>query len=159
VYSSDFPWSIDFKKEINQKLPILHTPVGSLSSLTFFSGMVMRRQYHLLGLESNFYMRRSSPENREVESHGFRNWYGFDKEGKRVEGGGITYHLSTVLGITSNYGMSVDEVVENLRRSATADGKKPTGTIYFCKSGDKDRSGPREPVFSAAAAELKKLGV
>ena len=67
--------------------------------------------------------------------------------------------LSTMLGVTSGYGMSVSEAVAYLRRSAAADATKPKGTIYFCKTGDPHRSGVREPLFSAAAAALEALHV
>ena len=64
-----------------------------------------------------------------------------------------------MLGITSNYGMSVEETIAYLKRSAGADGTKPPGTIYYCKTGDVHRSGTREPAYAAALAELKKLNI
>jgi tetratricopeptide (TPR) repeat protein len=69
------------------------------------------------------------------------------------------YLLSAVLGVTTGRGNSVPEVLEYLHRSAAADGTKPGGTIYYCKSGDVARSGPREPLFDSAVKELERLGV
>jgi hypothetical protein len=160
VYSSDFPWSIDFKSMLGKmKLPEAVIPIGSITSLTFFASWVAQSDYRLLLKNANHYMRGPRPPQTDAASHGFRNWYGFDVDGKLVEGGGDSYILSTMLGITSNEGMSADEVVSNLTLSASADGTKPNGTIYYCKTGDAARSGPREPQFIAAVAALKKLGI
>ena len=45
-----------------------------------------------------------------------------------------------------------------LQRSATADGTRPTGTIYYVRNGDV-RSTTRHGAFPAAVAALKVLGV
>ncbi len=160
VFSSDFPWKIDFKALLgSQQAPPQYNPIGSITSLTYFASMVMRADFRFVLPEANNYFRRPDAEHPDTPSQGFRGWYGFDEKGKMVEGGGATYLLSTMLGVTSNNGMSVEEVVAYLKRSATADGTKPKGTIYFCRTGDVHRSGTREPVFTSAAAHLKKLGV
>jgi hypothetical protein len=160
VYSSDFPWSIDFKTMLGkQQPPAQFAPVGSLTSLTFFAQAVMGNDFRFVAQNSNHYLRRADKEHAGNPSQGFRGWYGFDEAGKLVEGGGVSYVLSTMLGVTSNNGMSPEEVIANLKRSAAADGTKPPGTIYFCRTGDKDRSGIREPQFKAAIAALKELGV
>jgi hypothetical protein len=157
VYSSDFPWSIDFQRLLGEKKPPSPAaPIGSLTSLTFFAGNIATGEAHFLNRNGNHYTR---PQKAGVPSHGFRGWYGFDKDGNLLEGSGDTYLLSAMLGVTSNEGMGPDEVVNYLRRSAAADGTKPTGTIYYCKTGDQYRSGSREPLFAAAVAELKKLDV
>ncbi len=74
-------------------------------------------------------------------------------------GEGDRYLLSSVLAVTSGRGLSVAESVAALRRSAESDGTRPGGTIYFCRSGDKARSGPREPYFDSAVKQLAALGV
>jgi uncharacterized protein (TIGR03790 family) len=155
VYASDFPWSVDVKSLLGgQQLPPQAAPMGSLTSLTFFATMVARGDYRFLDMRANRYMRAST-----VDSRGFRGTRTFDVEGKVVPAGGESYLLSTMLGVTSGYGMTVSEVVSYLRRSASADGTRPKGTIYFCKTGDPHRSGVREPQFPAAVAALEKLGV
>ncbi len=160
VYSSDFPWSIDFKSLLgSQKVPPQFTPVGSLTSLTFFATPIMSNDYRFIAINGNHYFRRSDKDHLDNPSLGFRGWYGFNDAGKLVEGGGASYVLSTMLGVTSNNGMSVDDIVSYLKRSAAADGTKPAGTIYLCKTGDVHRSGTREPGFPAAVAALKKLHV
>ena len=137
-------------------LPPTAAPIGSLTALTFFAGNIVTGEAQFLRKNGNHYTR---PQKAGVPSHGFRGWYGFDKEGNLQEGSGESYLLSSILGITSNEGMGPDEVVNYLRRSAAADGTKPAGTIYYCKTGDAYRSGTREPLFAAAVADLKKLNV
>jgi hypothetical protein len=160
VYSSDFPTTIDFKSELEgRQIEDQRKPTGSLTSLTYFAMSVVGRQLQTLDPNGNHYMRRPASGKVEPDSQGFRTWYGFDSAGKLREGGGDSYLLSMMLGVTSGYGMSADEVIQGLERSAAADGTKPKGTIYFCKSGDAARSPPREPLFPAAIAALKKLGI
>lgn len=71
---------------------------------------------------------------------------------------GPRYMLSTMLAVTSGRGLSVSEAVENLRRSAGADGTAPRGTVYFCANDD-IRSTCREFPIPAAVAGLRRLGV
>lgn len=73
-------------------------------------------------------------------------------------GAGRRYMLSTMLAVTSGRGLSVAEAVENLRRSAGADGAAPPGTIYFMQNGDV-RSTTRQWAFASAAALLGEMGV
>ncbi len=75
-----------------------------------------------------------------------------------MDASGHHYMLSTVLGVTTGRGNSVDEVLTYLRRSQMADFTSPKGTIYFERNGDV-RSKTREWGFQPAADELKKLGV
>ena len=63
-----------------------------------------------------------------------------------------------MLGVTSGRGNSLDEVLNCLRRSATADGTHPKGTIYYCQNGD-IRSKARQAGFPRAVRALKDLGV
>ena len=58
VYSSDFPWSIDFQSLLgSQKAPPQFTPVGSLTSLTFFAAAIMKNEYRFIALNGNHYFR------------------------------------------------------------------------------------------------------
>jgi hypothetical protein len=66
--------------------------------------------------------------------------------------------LSTMLGVTCGRGNSVAEVLDCLRRAASADFSSPTGTIYFMKNGDV-RSTTREWGFNPAVDAIGRLGV
>lgn len=70
---------------------------------------------------------------------------------------GRRYLLSTVLAVTRGRGTTVEEAIENLRRSVKADGTHPTGTFYFPVNGNV-RSTCRDGEFTAAALKLRKLG-
>ena len=68
------------------------------------------------------------------------------------------YMLSTMLAVTSGRGTSVREALDGLRRSATADGTAPKGTVYYMANKDV-RSRTRQWGFDAAITKLKELGV
>lgn len=90
---------------------------------------------------------------------GFRARYGWNAEGKPSdEPDAPRYLLSTVLACTTGRGNSVDDALANLRKTAAADGSRPSGTIYFERNGDV-RSTTREWAFRDAARQLEALGV
>lgn len=91
-------------------------------------------------------------------SHSFRSAYEWNERGEIVPSGGRRYMLSTMLAVTSGRGNSVGEAIECLRRSAAADGRLPTGVIYYMVNNDV-RSTTRDWAFPCAVAELKKLDV
>ena len=92
-------------------------------------------------------------------THGFRAGIGWLPNGESTEPQrGPRYLLSTVLAVTAGRGNSVEEALASLRRSAEADGTKPTGTVYFLRNGD-IRSTTREWAFEAAIKRLHALGV
>ena len=92
-------------------------------------------------------------------ARGFRAEVGWLPNGESTEPQrDARYLLSTVLAVTAGRGNSVEEALAALRRSAAADGTKPTGTVYFLRNGD-IRSTTREWAFEAAAKKLKSLGV
>lgn len=68
---------------------------------------------------------------------------------------GVSYLMSMVLSYTNNDRMSIEEAIQHLERSASADFTNPTGTFYFSKTADV-RSRTREPLFQLAIDELKK---
>ncbi len=68
------------------------------------------------------------------------------------------YLLSVVLACTTGRGLSEEEAIQNLRRSARSDGTRPDGTIYFERNGDV-RSTTREWAFQNAAKKLQSIGV
>jgi tetratricopeptide (TPR) repeat protein len=91
-------------------------------------------------------------------TQGFRSIYAWDAKGEVTKLDGPRYLLSTVLAVTSGRGNSVREAVEALRRSAEADGTRPTGTIYYMLNDD-IRSITRQWAFAPAVSTLKDLGV
>lgn len=68
------------------------------------------------------------------------------------------YLLSVVLACTTGRGLSEEEAIQNLRRSAKSDATRPSGTIYFERNGDV-RSTTREWAFQNAAKKLKAMGI
>jgi len=87
----------------------------------------------------------------------FRRSTGWNRAGES-DPKGAKYMLSTFLGVTAGRGNSVDEIIDNLRRSQGADFTAPKGSIYFERNGDV-RSTTREWGFEAAASELRRMGV
>jgi len=66
--------------------------------------------------------------------------------------------LSMVLGVTTDRGNTVAEVIHYLKRSAAADGTHPRGTIYYCQN-DNVRSTTRDKLFPRAVRALEELGL
>ncbi|HEX5471950.1 MAG TPA: hypothetical protein VFW73_08685, partial [Lacipirellulaceae bacterium] len=89
----------------------------------------------------------------------FRGQYLWDKSGNRTNGvaPGQQYLLSTMLGVTTGRGNSVEEVLNYLRRSIKADGSRPRGTIYFMWNRD-IRSSTRDKCFPAVATQINASG-
>lgn len=90
-------------------------------------------------------------------TRGFRAARGWSELGEPSETGG-RYMLSTVLGVTSGRGNSVEEVVDCLRRAQAADSTAPRGTVYFLKNGNV-RSTTREWAFADAGNQLEAHGM
>lgn len=65
---------------------------------------------------------------------------------------------SMMLGWSGSRGMSVDQIKEQLRVSASADGAHPSATVYFERNDDV-RSGMRQWQFEPVIRELSALGV
>ncbi len=159
VWSSDFPWRIDFKEALPPALAAQDSfPSGSLTGLTMLFGAVQSGGPAWLDPESNDYYRPLGADGVPATTLGFRSWYGWGQQGELLEAGGNRYLLSVMLGVTSGRGNTVNEVVSYLRSAASADGTRPPGTIYFMTNSDvrtKTRSNP----FPAAVRALDRLGV
>ncbi len=178
VYSSEFPWQVALKSDIklamverrkaaeaagkstkNLKWPKQMTRFGSINGLTYLWQSVLQcKPLQYMGPQSNRYMRLTIPEQEDMPSLNFKSTRQFGVRGEVVESEGRSYMLSMMLGVTYGRGNSVKEVINYLTRSATADGTHPKGTIYYMKNDDV-RSTTRQPQFSDAMANLKKLGV
>ena len=82
--------------------------------------------------------------------------------GKRAvsagDGSGRRYLLSTVLATTTGRGNSLDEVIDYLRRSRSADGSFPAGSVYFPVNSDQ-RSRLREALYGPAVRALQANNV
>lgn len=71
---------------------------------------------------------------------------------------GKRYALSTMLAITHEQGSTLDQAIEQLKRSAAADSTYPRGTFYFTSTGNV-RSKTRLNQFGLAVTELQKMGM
>jgi hypothetical protein len=70
---------------------------------------------------------------------------------------GMRYLLSTALAITTGRGSTLPEAIENLKRSAAADGTGKPAEFFFSNSNDV-RSTTRMPLVPIAAVKLKEMG-
>jgi hypothetical protein len=158
VYSTDFPWSIDYSKEIDAtKLPKYLYPTASLTGATYLYQYVLGGRVEFLSLDANRYFRGGSATEAPA-SHGFRSWYGWGRDRELLEAGGERFAASAMLGVTSGRGNSVREVIDYLTTAAGADFSRPPGTIYYAANPDV-RSTTREPLFAAAVDAIKAEGI
>lgn len=70
---------------------------------------------------------------------------------------GVSYLLSMVLGVTRDMGISQNEAIEHLKRSAKADYSYPRGSFLFASTQDV-RTKTRQGSFDLAIEKLKSLG-
>ncbi|WP_372366927.1 TIGR03790 family protein [Candidatus Uabimicrobium sp. HlEnr_7] len=152
VYSSDFPWRVRFDKDFPQ-IPKTFGHLGSITGLTYLYQLVMSKApYH--ALYSNWYFRATS-----FPTHGFRSYYAWNRNGSMFKDPrkGPRYILSTMLGVTTGRGNSVEEIVHLLQESRKTDGKQPKGTFYFHRNNNV-RSTTRHKVFPEVCKALGKIG-
>jgi hypothetical protein len=185
VYSCDFPLRINYQDDLKKfdstlfsadsatssakdkpiiippqgKMdPIRSNPVASLNGLTYLWRWALTGEPDYLNLQSNQYTRLPIAAQEDKPTLGFRSAWQFGPQGELVETDGKSYLLSVLLGVTYGRGNTVEEILHYLKRSAAADGTRPSGTIYFVKNSDV-RSRARDGLFPTVAEELKKLGV
>jgi len=161
VYSTDFPWRVDFAAELPAQLADKEQfayPSGSLTGMTTLYNHVLAGTPGYLDPVANLYYRPVDGEGVPVTTVGFRAWYGWGKLGELYEAGGSRYLLSSMLGVSMGRGNSVVEIVSSLDRAAKADGTRPKGTVYLVQNKDV-RSTTRSGAFPGVARELVKLGV
>jgi uncharacterized protein (TIGR03790 family) len=168
IYSTDFPSRVDLTNLFpGETLPKGYDGVASLTGATFLAPYIVGNSPAVAALQTNWYMPGSISQNiaacqdvTNVPSRGFRAIYLWDQQTNRTNDQkvGQRYLLSTMLGVTYGRGNTVDEIISYLTRAVQADGKRPTGTIYFMANNDK-RSKPRDACFAAVAAEINKRGV
>lgn len=159
VYSSDFPWRIDYRDSLPPELAQQDTfPSGSLTGMTMLFNAVTSGTPAWLDPESNDYYRPPGKDGVPGETVGFRSWYGWGQDGRLLEAGGNRYLLAVMLGVTAGRGNTVREVAAYLDRAAAADGTRPPGTIYLMTNSDV-RTTTRSAPFPAIVRALAALGV
>ncbi|QDT18171.1 hypothetical protein [Alienimonas californiensis] len=166
AYSTAIPTKIrlseDLTAEVLGESPAPHkifTPYGSLTGLTtLYEPVLQKRAAEYLAPNANAAF--AGPE-RDAEGTvvapatvGFRRALGFGADRKPTIGPGRRYLLSTVLGVTTGRGETLEEVVDRLRTAAAADGTRPAGAVIFCETKDV-RSTTRQPQFAAAVAGIE----
>lgn len=157
VYSCDFPWRVFFKSDFpDKKLPTQLAPRGSLTGLTYLSAFVMAKRQEVVSPNANLYF--TKPLQGITISRAFRSRYRWAQGGKRAGAHGLSYMISSMLGVTDVRGNTVSEIIHCLRRAQQADGTKPAGTVYYMKHAG-PRSSPRHKDFAMAAASLRSSGV
>ena len=162
VYSSDFPWRIDFAEEMPEALAsqqLFKFPSGSLTGMTMLYGAVRSGKGPVwLDPQSNRYWRPLDAAGVPKSTDGFQGWHRYDAQGDVVKEAGNRYLLAVMLGVTAGRGNSVPEIIRGLEASAAADGTKPPGTIYFVTNDDV-RTKTRSPAFPPIVEALEALGV
>jgi hypothetical protein len=142
-------------------------PLASSNGATFLWRYMRDKNPAAMLPVVNWYLSPSNGENvvqcrrlDKVESRGFRSSYFWLADGSKTPdpSRGQSYLLSTMLGVTTGRGNSVDEVLSYLHRAAAADGTRPRGTIYFMKNNDV-RSQTRHNCYDVVAQQLLRLGV
>jgi uncharacterized protein (TIGR03790 family) len=159
VYSCDYPWQLHFQSDFpKEKFPTQLRPVASLTGATYLSQFVQEKRKEMFNLNTNFYAIKALSGM--TVSRGFQSAYHWAPGGKRVKDSqkGLTYRLSTMLGVTCDRGSTVEEVLRYLRRSTEADGTSPPGTIYLMENED-IRTKVRHGSFPDVVRELSSLGV
>jgi len=157
VYSCDFPWRVFFASDFpDKKFPPQLAPRGSLTGLTFLAAFVKEKRREVVHPNTNWYF--MEPMRGITISRAFRSRYRWATGGRRTGAQGLSYMISSMLGVTDGRGNKLPEIISSLRLAQKADGTKPTGTVYFMKHNG-PRSTPRHDLFAAAATELRRTGV
>ncbi|MEM7314400.1 MAG: hypothetical protein AAF497_14730 [Planctomycetota bacterium] len=126
VYSSDFPYEIDFKDEMAGAGTFRS---GSITGLTYLYQFVMDNGINEIEGITNWYANTSTDLDSTVGFESSREWKSSTRGAALSKG--RKYFLSTMLGYTSGRGNAVDDIVRYLERSVKADGSYPDGTVYF----------------------------
>src|SRR5262249_20931611 len=148
IYSSDFPWRIDFAGDLPPEQRHLESLSASITSLTYLYQFTLSHSPLFMSMTANHYMREPDLKPDVAATRDFRSWYRWGTHSELLESGGSRYLLSTMLAVNSGRGNTVPETLSYLRHSAQADGSGPkaNGTIYFMANPDV-RSTTRQPRF------------
>lgn len=182
AYSTDFPWRITLNEEYPEdvKLPAVMSPVASLNGATFLYGFALTKSPGMTSFDSNWYYATAPGQARttnqqkcrllgDAPSRAFRSRSLWNPAGQQeapvdpadkdaaTEKPLRRYLLSTVLGVTTGRGNTVDEVIAALERAVEAEASPPRGVFYFMRNND-IRSQVRHGCYDAAAEQLRRLG-
>ncbi|QDU59089.1 TIGR03790 family protein [Aeoliella mucimassa] len=167
VYSSDFPYRIDFREEFkDNKPPAPFNSQASLTGATYLWVYVQQNQPGMVMPSVNWYVPPEARKNQakcttcgKVVTRGFEARTYWSKEGEPTTDRekGQMYFISTMLGVTVDRGNTVEEVCNYLSRAKAADATQPKGTFYFMKNSD-IRSSTRHGCFAETVAQLKAEG-
>ena len=162
TYSVDIPTRILSQPEMNKYLKAVgkeydihfHAPFLSMNSATYIGDEFFANEPTFLEQHANWYAQDSSAPTRAFSSQAY-----WTKDGQPTGDAtnGRRYMLSSMLAVVRENGSTMKQAMEQLERSATADGTKPQGEFYFVDNQD-PRSRTRKSQFAPAAEELKKLG-
>ena len=91
---------------------------------------------------------------------GFKSQYCWSQNGSRNGSPtlGRQYFISTILGVTRNYGCTERQALAALKRNAIIDGTHPKGIFYFADTKDV-RNRTRKPNYKSAINALQALGM
>lgn len=167
VYSSDFPYRINFEAEFKEeKLAKQFRPLASITGATYLWTYTLTKNPALVMPTVNWYAPPIARANRDVcrdcseaPTRGFRAMRYWAKDGKATTDRkqGQAYFISTMLGVTVERGNTVDEVTRYLTRSAVADAAQPEGTFYFMRNSNV-RSKARHDCYDRVARKLRAEG-
>lgn len=166
VYSSDFPWRIQLQGDYpEESFPKSFAPFASLTGATYLWPYVLQKNRAIVMPNVNWYAPKLEANQVrctqlvDTPSQGFRGRFSWHEGGQRSQhpNQGQRYLLSTMLGVTTGRGNTVNEVVNYLRRSVSVDGKQPHGTFYFMRNKN-IRSQTRHDCYAATVAQLESLG-
>ncbi|MCA9186269.1 MAG: hypothetical protein R3E01_15955 [Pirellulaceae bacterium] len=156
AYSTDFPYAINFAPD---KPKGGNLDVGSITGLTYlWQNVIQKKPHEYASTKSNGYCRKSLAGNLDLPTRGFSFNTKWGPNGLPDDVLGKRYFLSTILSYSGGRGLSLSEIVSQLRISALADGSRPNESIYYLENAD-IRSKTRLPRFDIAIQALKALGV
>ena len=168
TYSCDFPWRVQLNNLFpkGQKFSKQQKPWASLNGATYLWQSLIKPSTSVVSMHSNWYVPKFNHQNisrcqslGQVPSRGFRSRYYWKPDGAMTtkQNEGRRYFLSTMLGVVTGRGNSVDEVLASLQRSAYANTLAPKGTFYFMRR-DEVRSTTRHECFQGVVNQINAIG-
>ncbi|MEM9185066.1 MAG: TIGR03790 family protein [Planctomycetota bacterium] len=170
VYSAGFPWQVDLRPDHpGRDFPPELRPLASTTGATYLWRYVLQKNVAIVIPNVNWYVAPAGGDRKAntlrcaslagVQTRGFRSRYVWEKSGDKGTDSktGQQYLLSTMLGVTTGRGNTVDEVLSYLQAAISADGQQPDGTFYFVQNNNA-RSKPRHDCYQGVAAALRAEG-
>ncbi len=152
AYSSDIPTIIDARGETNSASGIVGTAFFSVTAMTSYGDLIEPMNTASNMSSANLCFRgfalTASPDTWTTNVTRAAKWGAAQR----------SYYMSMVLGWSDAMGSTVEDVTNMLARSLSADGSRPSGTVYMDANADV-RGTTRSGQFSATATELAGLGI